>query len=483
MSDPAPVPAPPVAGDPVPYRPVSGLAIAGLIVSSLFAVWVVLAGLVAFRADVPFLMDPISLVLPLAGFGLSLAAHLQIRRSEGTRAGLPLAKWGMLLSVTCGFGYLAYRGATELALRQQAEDFTNAWFDLLRGDDVDAHAAFWGSLDPSLRDQRFDLDQPEVRNLLKSKPDEWRKVQVKLRDRFFWGRDRSGAMQKGQLPNFFVHDLVANVRQAGAEAKVTAQGIRNWDRTGDSYRVEQNYRISTPDVDLDVAVTLLGSDDKETGRRRWRVLLEETGIREPRKLTPRGQALAMLRGSSQIFASDWAKKLIQGQPADAYLDTTPPEKRDALRFASLLTSPTLLPGYPEFAQGRLVQAQGLITPDPRTHDVVVTETQALFQGHKPDGQTTMQAADTRLSCRYELDKNTRELRFLQPFDVRLGEQRGEVTLVVATRSPAALSAVDGAPPAGPAGLRLAGEGRNVSWWIAGVTLDWAAKTTSRPGGP
>jgi len=495
MSDRAAVPAPPVAGDPVPYRPVSGLAIAGLAVSGLFAVWVLIAGLVAFRADAPFLMDPIALLVPLAGFGLSLVARIQIRRSEGTRAGLPLATWGLWLSVLAGLGYLAYRGATELALRQQAEDFSTAWFELLRGDDVDAHAAFWGSLDPSLRDQRFDLDNPEVRKILKGKPDEWRKVQAKLRDRFFWGRDRSAQIQKGSLPNFFMHDVVANVRQAGTGATVTAQGIRSWDRTGDSYKVEQNYRITTLDAELDATVTLLGSDDKDTGRRRWRVLLEETGIRDPRKLTPRGQALAMLRGSSQMFAADWAKKLLAGQVGDAYLDTAAPEKRNAQRLAWLLPDPRVLPGHAEFMQGRLLQTQELVTFDPTMRDGAVKAAQRLFQGIKLDGQTIMQAADTRLSCRYELDTNTRELRFLQPFDVRIpdpserggtgsvrlaNDYRGEMTVVVATRSAAALAAVEGA---GPSGLRLAGTERNVSWWIAGMTLDWvvAVPKTGRPG--
>jgi hypothetical protein len=466
----------------VVYRPVSGLAIAGFLVSGPFAIWVIIAGVVAYRADKPFVMAPASLVLPLVGFILSLAASIQIRRSEGTRAGLRLATWGMLLSALFGLGYATHRGVTEYALRLQAKDFTSNWFELLRGNDIDAYAAFTDSLDPTLRDKR--LDDPEERQKLKDHPDQWSKVQKDIQRRFLWGEVRGGVPQRGLLPRFFLYEVVESVRQAGAAAQVEAQGIRTWEHLGGSvpgYRVEQNYRIATPDIELDVAVTLLGTNDKD-GRRRWRVLLEETGVRDQgRKLTPRGEALALLRASSQRFAADWAKKLNHGRLNDAYLDTCTPPGRDGLRLACMLINPVLLPGYSEFVQGRMLDTRGLVAPDPKTLPAVIKAAQELFQGLEPGGRAAV--GETRLTGRYEVDVNTRELRFFLPLELRCGsEYRCEGMVVVATRSVPALAAVagvNGQPPEGPASLRLAGEGRNVSWWIAGVELEWAIALPKR----
>src|SRR5262249_21378188 len=50
-------------------------------------------------------------------------AQWEIRKSEGTRAGTTLARWGLWMSVVAGLGYFAYDKATELALTQQANNF------------------------------------------------------------------------------------------------------------------------------------------------------------------------------------------------------------------------------------------------------------------------------------------------------------------------------------------------------------------------
>ena len=45
--------------------------------------------------------------------------------------------WGLMLSLLSGFGYGAYIISTEMAVRLQAETFTQEWFSLLRDSDVD----------------------------------------------------------------------------------------------------------------------------------------------------------------------------------------------------------------------------------------------------------------------------------------------------------------------------------------------------------
>src|SRR5262245_15274552 len=82
------------------YRPVSGLAVASLAAALVFAAVLVLGIVLSVLTHTPlpeFVMS--FLPLPLAGVALSLVARWQIRRSEGTRAGLAAAKWGGLLSL------------------------------------------------------------------------------------------------------------------------------------------------------------------------------------------------------------------------------------------------------------------------------------------------------------------------------------------------------------------------------------------------
>jgi hypothetical protein len=502
MSEPAPVHTRAPAEQSAPYRPVSGLAIAGLILSGLFTGWVVSAGVIAFYNQTPFLMSPVSFLLPVAGFGLSLAGRIQIRRSEGTRAGAALATCGLWLSILFGLGYAAYRGATELALRQQAKDFTNTWFELLRGDEVDVYAAFWDSLNPSLRDSRVDLDDPEQRQMLRDNPKKFNQVKdVVLRaPRFLWGEARGGGLQKGELPHFFTHELVETVHQSGGNMQVEAQGIRSWEHLSGSepgYQVEQSYRVVTPEGEFDVSVMLVSSDDKD-GRRRWRVVLPMTAIRG-QKLTPRGEAAARLRLDSRRFASDWINKLVQGQLGDVYLGTSPPQQRDPLRsdylahlVASFIGTPAagggpvitscailanpkkergvFLSGFPGSLQVGLLRGQAVVAPDDQSRAAVLEAVAALLRTSERDGSVAIQLTQ-RAASSYEVTKDGTEIRFVQPFEMRLGTSyRCEGNVIVASNSPAATAALAGSSPEG---LRLIGESRNVFWWVAGLELDMA----------
>ena len=92
MPDTPHVAPPPAPSDAVEgYRPISGLAIAALAVSILTAVIVTAVGVASKLKGKAILAPPIVL-LALLGLALSLVARWQIRRSEGTRAGLGAAR-------------------------------------------------------------------------------------------------------------------------------------------------------------------------------------------------------------------------------------------------------------------------------------------------------------------------------------------------------------------------------------------------------
>src|SRR5437588_7377155 len=108
---------------PVVYRPLSGLAIAGFAAACLFALLVLGVAAVAFFQGAPFFYSPLVMLIPAAGLVLSLIARNQIRSSEGTRAGEPLARAGIWISLFTGLGYFVYYYVTGLAVTSQANAF------------------------------------------------------------------------------------------------------------------------------------------------------------------------------------------------------------------------------------------------------------------------------------------------------------------------------------------------------------------------
>src|SRR4051812_44560892 len=115
------------------YRPLSGLALGGFVVNAVFTVLVSLSAIVALVNRAP-LFFPVWIVgIAALGILLCYAGQNQIRASEGTRTGLGLARYGLVLGLFSGLGYLAYSLAIGLAVGQQAETFLTGEPDSERG--------------------------------------------------------------------------------------------------------------------------------------------------------------------------------------------------------------------------------------------------------------------------------------------------------------------------------------------------------------
>ncbi len=245
------------------YRPVSGPAVVGLALAALFALGLAVAAVLAWRSATPLLLPPIVLLVPLVASCLCVAGWLHVRRSEGTRVGRSLARAGLGLSLLCGLGYGAYRTATELALRQQANEFSEGWFALAASaDETDYLAAFWSTLDPARRDSTLDLNTPEGRRQLADHP----RLMQRLRD------------EATKTPRFDDHALVQLLR-ANPGLTVGARGVRRWQHYAGAeggYVVEQNYRLTGPEGGFDVVLAVFA---KDLDRRRWYVLLGESVLK------------------------------------------------------------------------------------------------------------------------------------------------------------------------------------------------------------
>lgn len=433
MSDTPGAPAP--AATDRPYRAVSGWAAAGLGLAVVYFLGLAAAVVVAVRAGQPLQVPPATLLVPVAAAGLCAAGWLQVRRSEGLRAGAFLAKLGLFLSLLSGSTFAAYWYFTEGALRIQAADFTRQWLEDVRrspGNETDLCAAFAATLDPATRAQLPDFDSPEQRKKWADDPKEFRAVRDEMRRRFF--RDR------GPLARFPENELVARVRQGGDATTFEAKGVRDWryqsaPRPG--YRLEQDYRVTTPEGVFDVVIPVLRADADY----RWQVLLGEVEFKKT-KLSALGGLLRDLRLDNRRFAADWAKELANGNPAAA--------------------------------SGDLVSVGDLETSDDRvSRGAVEKAARALFDpANKGLGSITVAAPNVLPASPWKLTAD--ELLFEQPFKATLpGGYRCEGRLVVATRDPGLLGKVRQAEQAGPDSAEPPRQPRHNGWRVVRVELETA----------
>jgi hypothetical protein len=364
----------------------------------IYAVPVLIGGIAGLYYRSPLLLGAVvGFVVPLIAGAVCFFARLHIRQSEGTLAGLVLAAWGWWLSVVFGLGYAAFYAATYFAVLQQADVFARQWFAKLsegKENPSQVNAAFLQTMEPSVA---LGMD-PKDEGLLDL--------------RFNQAREMGMA---GGLTQFREHQLVRLVQQAGSEAKVTPLGVRDWEYRGDGYRVRRRYRVSTPEGDYDVLLSVAGAESKD-GQfegRRWQVVWGETGI-EKATPTPLAQSLEGMRQQARQFITNWTQKLIDGDLEDAYLDTCEPRERERLRrqyqharlvFGALAAgagpvqagpvpivahAATLLdgelarelyfpPSYGQFKRGSLLKIDGFKPSDERTQTEVVEALKNFFR--------------------------------------------------------------------------------------------------------
>lgn len=305
------------------YKPVSGLALAGFGLACLYAGMVALATGVALVQGVPFFLPGWMILVAIAGLGVSLWAQAQIRASEGTRAGMKLARWGCWLSLVSGLGYLAYTTFTGFALTQQASAFLieeqgdeSGFFPHLQKGGRSFNVAFLLTMPPNER--------------AGSEPDNDKSMAKR-----FDIADQEG---KGNLSRFRDHHLVRAISLAGkGEVKVEPLGVQEWKFENRGYRVTRNYRISTPEMVLDVLLPLQSSEGSAEGdRRKWSVALPQARITSL-KNTPLGENLQRLRATAGQFLLGWMSNQEKVLPPEfAKLDQTDwdrllPREKEVLR--------------------------------------------------------------------------------------------------------------------------------------------------------
>lgn len=295
------------------YRPVSGWAVAGFAVGVLYAALVALTTIIALVRREPFFLASWFVLVPAAGAIISFIGQRQIQSSEGTRVGMWLAQWGIILSVVVGIGYFAYSLFTGMALTKQAGDFLT----VKSGDDSGFLPRLQESnLHPAELNAAFLLTLPANDREGLSKDDD--KTLKLYQDQ----AAKTGV--PGPLTRFKTDKLIRAIVQGGQkDTTIESLGTQQWYYDKGAYHVLRRYRISTPEVIFDVVLPAETSRDQK-GERKWYV--NQPNIEAPSETpTELGKSLTALR--RQLFVwlhNNWLAGLNQGDPLPEFdkLDTT-----------------------------------------------------------------------------------------------------------------------------------------------------------------
>lgn len=298
---------PPPPTEAVTYRPLSGLAVAGFGLAVVFGIVVLFGGTLAWFRGNPFLLPSFLLVLPLAGAILSLLGQGQIRHSEGTRAGMELARWGLAVAVLSGMGYFVYAWFTGLALTQQAHAFLmeegedSGFFPLLHKSGADAAA----------RRAAFLLTLPATSRGSIRPEDEAAMIQA---------FDRPSMEGKaGHLSNFLRNPLVeffgvGPAGPKGGEVDIAPLAVQNWTFENGSYQVNRTYRLSNREMTVEALLPVQSTEGVQEGeRRRWFLALPKAQLLD-RLPTELGRTLATLRTDARKFTESFITGCNAGMP-------------------------------------------------------------------------------------------------------------------------------------------------------------------------
>jgi len=250
-------------------------------------------------------------LLPLAVLVLCWAARNRIRNAEGTLSGLAFTSWGVRLTVVVALSYLAYYGFTFFAVRLQAQDYADKFFEQLKQGHSDRAFLLATGIPPQEDDASL-RDTLEVRY-----------------------NSPMGQRAPGPFTQFRQSQFVRAIEMSGAETRVEPKGVIEWGYENHGYRVLLKYLISTPMTEFDMSVDAFGRDSKpgEPKGRQWQILMQkgETRVLPPSvKPTALGKDFMKKASVAQNFAMLWEEKIARQEWDEVYLDTLEPAQRERL---------------------------------------------------------------------------------------------------------------------------------------------------------
>jgi hypothetical protein len=319
------------AGEPTAaetYRPLSLLALLGFGIAALYAVVVLIGAAVALFGRTPWLMPGWTFALPVAALFVCWVAGTRIRDSEGSLSGQAFATWGIRLTILVVLTYGAYYTATFFAIRGQAVERADDFFEQLKQGQNEQ--AFLMAMGIPAKDVK-DMDSAKLRNEIEA--------------RFNNPKAQPGVgSMGGEYTRFLQSHFVRFIAMDGPKANITLRGVNDWAHNKDGYQVVLKYYIETTMAVFEMDVVTVGRDPKpgEPKGRQWGVRLPRDPGAESLKWTQRGKEI--MDGTvktAQQFANSFTERVNQNQWLEAYLETLPPSERSRMQ-KSLSALPFLM---------------------------------------------------------------------------------------------------------------------------------------------
>ncbi len=334
------------------YRRISSFAIGGLAVGLLFVLFLLLqvgAGLLTHSTVLmPLWLEAFAVL----GVVLSLMGLRAISQSDGTLAGVKIAKAGIWISLVAGLGYGSYYMATYMAVRQQADAAVQQWFQKISQGKI--NEAFLLTLPGNQRRRANPDDQAEMDRLNNPAP------------------GPGGAQSRGGVLDLFrYNEIIHLLQQGGTATKVTPMGVREWEEKQGVYVVRRMYDVDCPEAKFLIQVTAMGSEDPtaaDKGRTWWVPFMESSVERESLRKTKLGERIDALRGSGMAFVKDWASEMHAGQLQKAYLKTLDPKQQKSSDGDAKKTPP---PGFEAaYTKGGLLDFSSMRVRSPEAKEPV-----------------------------------------------------------------------------------------------------------------
>jgi hypothetical protein len=361
------------------YKPLSPLALAGLGVAVVYTLLIVVGGALSFFTRSPWLLPWYAFLIPALAVFLCVVGRVQIRSSEGTRSGLALANWGLILSVVVGSCYAAYYGATRLVVGTQSRQVSDEFLETLQKGDLNTYDAFYLGTPPP----RQSPPPADLRSRLE--------LQYNV---------SPNPAAPGELTSFGYQDYVRILQQTGKQARWECRGVRSWVFEGNSYKVTMVYDVETPLANFSLLVVLQSNErPSRSSGRQWQVVLRDASgnatrradsdIRPQPEFTKEGLYRQGLGASAEGFAENWARQLNNGELEGVYLETVPPDQRNGEKdrlTLSALRAHAPLEGWQRFRDGSLIKADPIVFwADEKQRKEILAKVGELFKttGPKP----------------------------------------------------------------------------------------------------
>jgi hypothetical protein len=289
MAETTPTPVLDRPDDAARYQPLSLLAVAAIVTTSLYTITVLVLTVMGLYSRKPVL-EPVLILLAVVGVCVALAARWHVANSEGTRAGMGLAKAALWMVTVCGLCYVAYFVGNLLAIRDQASKFVvRNWFEPMKEGNQDE--AFRSTIDPAQRKNRSAKD--------------------------------IATLYPEPVETFRHMELAQVIDRARGETQIEPQGVRNWSKETSGYMVVLNFLIRTREGEFDTVVAAMGNEPKDSTGREWFIQKAQPLITQ-RRLTTYGRMINELQFDAQRFLTEWLMtKVAQNRENDIYLDTLP----------------------------------------------------------------------------------------------------------------------------------------------------------------